>query len=270
MPTPYRLTTPRRLFPTTATKKYVVTGNKRRRITRYTPKSSRTKRRTVREIVQDMSMEKKKNEVNQSLTNLHSMNARLVGDSILTGVAAWSRIGDRITLTGIGINGNVQNASNPISAFGGNIVVPITLKIYVVQTTRNESPIGYWFQGDNSNNNNNYNTGYTLDPTGDVARSRAKMNLTEIKILARKSVTVYPKRDIQQNFQACKNIKMYCKLKKPVVIQYNTDSAVTPYGASELRPNIWICIVHYQPDTNATPGQTLAQTNLTYTAYYRE
>lgn len=273
MATPRRLTTPRRLFPMTTTK-YHATGSalqKRRRVTRYTPRSTTRRRKTVKEIVQDLSQEKKVHTYTEGFTNKHRLDARLVGQTILPGSAKWARIGNQITLTGISIKGEFTNASNPTTAFGGNTCGAIKLKIWIVQTKRNEDPTAFWFQDPNSNLLRNYNTGFTNDPTGDTNRSRARMNLLDIKVLARKSWITYPPRDIQQTFESTKSVNMFLKLKKPVVITYNSDNAVGPsYAASEVTPNIWICVTHFQPHTGVTNAQTLAQTNLSFTYYYRE
>lgn len=285
MATPRRLTTPRRLFAPGTTKKYVQTGRsltKRRRITRYTPRTPRS-RRSVKDILQDLTQEKKKHERLQSYTSLHQMGTYLVGSEIYTGPASFQRIGSHITLTGIGIKGTFQWAGNsatsvPVggppatnSVWNNNIVVPVKLRIWLVSTKRELDPTSYWFQAQNQDNNINYNTGATADPTGDTARSRFRMNSQEIKVHMSKTYTVFPKRDIQQNFQSVVSINIYHKLKTPKVLKYNALSTqVTQHTTDQVQPNYFICYAFFQPDTGATPGQTLAQANMMFTTYYRE
>lgn len=271
MPT---LTSPRRLFASSPTKFAVnsVQRQKRRRIG--TVSKKRKGRQSVAQIIKNLAQEKKKYEDQYTNTTKHTLSTQLLCQNIAIGSQSYQRVGNRISLTGVGIKGTASWTGNTSTiAVAGNIntCVPFILKIYIVQTSRNDNPVSYWFQDTNSDSNLNYNSGFTIDATGDLLRSQYRMNTKEIKILARKSYTVYPKRDIQQNFQSIKNINMYVKFKKPITIQYNTGPGVVPpYGAAEVQPNVWLCHAWYSADTGQTAAQNLVSARMIVTQYYQE
>lgn len=276
MATPRRPTTPRRLFAGT-TKKWVPTGSalqKRRRVTKYTPRSS-GRRKSIKDVLQDLTQEKKKYERLQAFTTMHQMQTYLCGSEIYIGPNSFQRIGAHVTLTGIGIKGVVQHSgsgnTNTSGTWTNTVGSPVTLRIWIVSTKREQDPLVYWFQKQNDDSNANYNTGATVDPAGDVARSRFRMNRQEITVHKVKSYKVYPHRDIQQNFESLKNINIYHRLKKPIVLKYNADpTKVTQFTSQEVQPNVYICYALIQPDTNATVALNLAQMNCMFTMYYRE
>lgn len=273
MPTlvPRTPATPRRLFlaPLSPKPLYrgplraaMARGAKRRRL------GTVRRARTVREIVQDIAQEKKRQERVQAISTPHVLNTYLVGSEIAPGVGSWQRVGGHITLTGISIKGNYTNSANRV---GTNVTVPTTLRIWIVSTSRNDSPLAYWYQNFNADGNLNYNTDFAQTPAGDVVRSQARLNAQEIKVHARKSIKVLPGRDTQQNNGACRNFSMFHKFKKPMVIKYNTGAGeAVPYSANQVQPNIWICFAIVQPDVLATAGQTASQGNMAFTMYYRE
>jgi len=268
MVTPRKASTPRRLFlsPTSAKPMYSARSGKRRRLR--SSRKSTGPRPTLRSVIQDMTQEKKRREDNIALTSLHTMNTFLVGRNIELGAGTNGRIGGHITLTGINVKGVLQNSS-VVADNGIRIVAPIMFRCWIVSTQRNDDPQSYWFQSNNSDANVNYSTGFTNDPTGDVARGRSRLNGQEIKIHAYKSIKLLPKRTAQQNNGSCRTISMYVKLDK--VLKYNTAVLSTiPYTPDQVQPNFWICTAFYNADTQTTTTDSFATANLCYTQYFRE
>lgn len=270
MRTPIR---PRALFSAAppSSKPYMALGSSRRRrnVTLRTRRKTR-RARSLRTQIQDITQEKKRFDAlfGQAGVTLHQQEQRLVGSSIAIGGTSNARIGDTIYLKGIGIKGTVNNVSNASTA---TTAVPIVFKIWIVRTTRNSNPESYWFQIDNGDSNIGYNTGATLDPAGDVSRSRLRLNAQEIKVLKFKQYTVYPTRSLQQNFATYKSVNMYYEFKEPIVLKYSTAiGAPTPFPADAITPNVWICWAATQP--NLAPGITAPSVvaNLKCTEYYRE
>lgn len=246
---------------------------KRRRLTKYTPR--RRGRRSVKDVLQDLVQEKKKHERLQSFTTMHQMGTYLCGSEIYVGPNSSQRVGGHITLTGIGVKGVVQHSgtgnTNTAGTWTNTVGTPVTLRIWIVSTRRELDPIAYWFQAQNTDNNINYNTGATVDPTGDTARARFRMNRQEITVHKVRNYKVYPHRDIQQNFESLKNINIYYKLKKPVVLKYNgLNTQVTQFSNDQIQPNFFVCYALINPDTNGTLALNLAVMNAMITTYYRE
>lgn len=265
------LSTPRRLFSTPRRSKMPMMNYSARARFRNRRAGRTASRRSVRELVQDITQEKKHITELQSVTTPHSMVTMLIGRNIDEGGKSTDRISSHINLTGISIKGTYTNQSNATKAFGGNVTMPTTLKIWIVRTRRNDSPIPYWFQSTTDDTNVNYNTGFTSDPTGDVARLRSRMNLEDITVLATKTYTVNPPVDIQQNFSCLRRVNMFLKFKKPIVLKYSvTTAAAPPFGATDIMPNVYVCFAIQQPNTQATVGQTLSAANLAVTTYWRE
>lgn len=276
MPT---LATPRRLFiPDTPRSKpmFLATRGKRRKLNTLRKTRRTTRKRNLREIVQDLAQEKKRHDSNQTWNTLHQMGTYLCCSEIYQGVQLDQRVGNRIKLTGISIKGTLQHSGSPNTNTAGTwtntVVVPIYLRIYIVKTTREASPVGFWYQQTNNDANLNYNTGFTTDPTGDVLRSRLRINAKECHVLMRKTYRVHGHRDLQQNFEGTKQINMFYKFKKALDLQYNgPETQTTAYGADGVRPNVWVCYALFQPNTMATAsGVNLAAMNVQITTYYRE
>lgn len=241
------------------------TTTKRRRAILMTGK--RGKRKSVKEIVQDITQEKKRYEQLISQTVKHVMGTFLLGEQLITGTSSSTRIGSHIRVTGLNIKGGIyyNTVSNSSNA------QPVYLNIWVVQTKRETNPEGYWWQSLNQDSNLNYSggTGPLADAAGDFVRLRLRMNRQDIKLLARRKYMVCPPRLSDPNACSVANVNFFVKMNQ--IMHFNTAAgAVPPYDASQVRPNIWVCWALSQPN----PIGSVVDSNAAFTAiatmYFKE
>lgn len=294
MSTPMRLTTPRRLFsPKPPTSSAVartrrrgwvrMSGNpakRRRLVATATGRRGVTRRRpTVRQIVQDMSQEKKRRERFITLPDIHNALSYLIGDDIPftngTGVGAPGALDaatstketNMITITGIGLKGHFRSTELPTNT---TVVKtnPTQLKWYIVSTTREGNPLDYWYQQRNSDTNNSYGD-FTNDTIGDRLRQERRVNRLDIKILASGSHKVTHANFATTQIGHFVHINRYIKCN--IKIHYNAArDAGLPYGATVVRPNIWLVTMVQNPDEGTTTANEQTDGRINVTTYFRE
>ena len=127
---------------------------------------------------------------------------------------------------------------------------PLLLKMYLVSTTRSDSPKAYWYQRANSDATDNFDT-----RVGGQAKITAKVNTQEIRILGSKTVKVGGRTNGYDPMCAHASgqftVKMNKKIKYTVAV-----GDVNPYPAVAVRPNVWFCFYLTDPDANATSTST--------------
>jgi len=289
MPTPMRMTTPRRLFsPKVVVGRYTPGGTKRtgfRALKRRRIGTIRTKGKpkTVRDIVQEIAQTKRKRTRILTPPPVFEANATLIGNNIMfadgTGGGALpaldapdsARESQVITLTGIALKGHFRSVE-PVVATGVVLQPPTTLRWYLCTTSRADNPLNYWYQEINKNNNLPYNV-FTEDGLGDCDRIECHMNLLDIKILARGQYKVAHSNFATEQHNSRVLVNRFIKLN--MKIHYNTAKDDTPpYTEAMVRPNIWfiMCVQNANPllvgPSAASTVETTGRINLT--TYWRE
>lgn len=275
---PARMSTPRRLFTEGVPKMLFRTprssirrgyGAKRRRVG--TAKGATRRRPTVRDIVRDMAQEKKRKESEWEIEDVHQADAWLIGRDIkydnATDTGSTTRSGNLLTFTGLSIKGHFRSIE-PTNSVNTTRQAPVLLRLYLVSTTRQDNPLTYWWQGINSDINVP-NDNITKDRVGDSERMERRMNKLDIKILGRATYRVVHPNFATTNDGHLKIINKYWKLNVPV--HYNTDTAAAiPYGATNVRPNIWLVQMVLQPDQTATLSTSDVSGRIQMCLYFRE
>lgn len=264
------MSTPRtKIFARTprTTPSYIRSAAKRRRVGTVRGK----RRQTVADVVRDITQEKKRQEQLQIIPAVHNAEALLMGRNIAYDSddvsGTLTRSGNNITITGISIKGHMQSQVYNIAAPGIR-TAPTILRIYLCTTTRNDSPLNYWWQGLNTDTNEP-NTFFPFTGLGDRDRAQHRINKLDIKILGRVSYKV-----TAPNFATVQNghtvqINKFWKLNIPV--HYNTQTTTPlPYNADQVRPNVWLVMFCWNPDTLSTAASSAVAGQFVNTIYFRE
>lgn len=250
-------------------RRYVITGRtnsrvKRRRI------GTKTRRKSVKDIVQEMSQQKKRIEENITIVNrglgsstLMLRNLRYDND---TASGTYTRNGNLVTLTGLGIKGHLVS-QEPAGNTRANTHY---LKWYVVTTQREGSPLAYWFQKNQGDGNLNYNLDFTNDFQGDYNRQQARMNKLDIKILGKGVITCQHPNNATSTYRACVPFSAYVKCN--IKVHFNTsETDPIPYGVGNVRPNIWFVVLSQNPDNFLTTSTACdVGGSIIVTQYFRE
>lgn len=279
-----RLTSPRRLFTpktglTGVRRNYVWTKSMKKRRKVSTPRGNTTRAPSVRQIVQEMSEQKKKRDRTIDAPDLHEATSTLIGADIYlsngTGPGAppvadppHTLREDRcITVTGIGLKGYFKSIENPNSV---NTVrcLPTTLKWYLVSTTRQDDPLEYWYQEWNRSSNASY-ASFSANAIGDEERWNRRINRLDIKILARGQYSVTHPNFATTNIGHYVHINKY--IKTNIKIHYNVAvDTETPYNSEQVRPNVWLVMMCMNPDTQSPIDKVETDSFIKLTTYFRE
>jgi len=282
--TPRRLTSPRRLFtpkppPTGARRNYVWTRSMKKRRKVATARGTSTKAPTVRQIVQEMSEQKKKRDRTLVVPPVYAAAANLVGTDIYlaNGIGGGEpppadpphtlREDKVITITGLGLKGFFKSIEAP-NAVNTTRMLPTYLKWYVVTTTRQDDPLEYWYQEWNRSENRGYGS-FPFNGIGDEQRMSRRINRLDIKILARGQYMVTHPNFATTNIGHYVHINKYIKCN--IKLHYNTanDSEV-PYNSEQVRPNIWVVFMCMNPDQQSPIDRIETDSDIKLTTYFRE
>jgi len=278
---PRRMSTPRRLFTpktglTLPRRTYVRTRSvKRRKVA--TARGSSRKAPTVRQIVQEMSEQKKRRDRTINTPGLFEATSTLIGADIYqaggTGDGAppildpqrTLREGKDITITGIGLKGNFRSIEQAVN----NIrQCPTTLKWYIVSTTRQDDPLEYWYQEWNREQNSAYEN-FPLNAIGDAQRMQRRINRLDIKILARGQYQVTHPNFATTNVGHWVPINKYVKCNIP--LHYNTAvNSPLNYLPEQVRPNVWLVLMCMNPDEAVNAANVEVDCDIKMTTYFRE
>jgi len=277
------MTTPRRLFTpktglTSVRRTWVRTrSNKRRKVA--TARGVSTRAPSVRQIVQEMSEQKKKRDVSLDVPAVYDATAWLVGSDIYlaNGTAGGAppvadpphtlREDKIITVTGLGLKGFFKSIESPNNV---NTVrmLPTYLKWYVVSTTRQDNPLDYWYQEWNRSENKGYFT-FPLNGIGDEQRMSRRINRLDIKILARGQYMVTHPNFATTNIGHYVHINKYIKCN--IKLHYNcaVDSPVN-FLPEQVRPNVWVILMCMNPDSQSPIDRIETDSDIKLTTYFRE
>lgn len=220
----------------------------------------------VKKILKDALLEKKRTEEPLAVLNKRDFRSYLIGSNIVVGAQSFQRIGNRITLTGIGLKGNVRWTG----LVTGVSVSPVILKMYIVSTTRSDNPLSYWYQAVGNDNNISYNdAGFTADALGDSIRTRFRLNLQDIKLLWHRRKKIYPRLVDGVNNRTAQDIKYFKKLN--INMHYNTPAGgAIPFGQDAVRPNVFFIWFMENPDTGSVDANCNAAANINLCQYFTE
>jgi len=279
-----RMTSPRRLFTpktglTGVRRNYVWTKSMRKRRKVSTVRGTSTRPPSVRQIVQEMSEQKKKRDRTIDTPDIFEATSTLIGNDIYlaNGTAGGAppiedpahtlREDKCITITGIGLRGYFKSIENPNSVNTVR-VLPTFLKWYLVSTTRQDDPLEYWYQEWNRSSNAAYSS-FSANALGDETRMTRRINRLDIKILARGQYSVTHPNFATTNIGHYVHINKY--IKTNLKIHYNVaNDSDCPYNSEQVRPNVWLVLMCMNPDTNSPIDKIETDTYIKLTTYFRE
>lgn len=225
-------------------------------------------KRVVRAAV-NRSMEKKVNSFQLSYATTRLKVNYLIGSFFLPGSQSWQRIGNKAILSGIGVKGIVRHTLLG-SDDGTTQDGPITVRFMIVSTKRTDSPLAYFYKNEDVDEPLNADTG-SNDATGDILRSTYKLNTRDYRIHKMWSRKVMPAAIGQLNNNRTAEFNVYTRINKEMHWNVPANDVTYPLPATQVRPNFWVILYSYMPDTTIIPSRDPTfSTNFTIREYYRE
>jgi len=192
---------------------------------------------------------------------LNVFNEFQFGRDISKGTNKFNRIGDKILLTGLRVEYEIQH-TNPL----GVQTAPIYFKMYLVQSRQTFSTSSYWFRNNTDNDVLSFATQATNRPAGLLT---AKLNTRDIKIHGSKTMRVVP-RNTNLTGSYGRYGKTYFKMKTPTTVSFDNPGDTTPYPVNDIHPNISFVFLPIYADFIAGETEPTFNAKITLKWYFTE